>query len=175
MASLISAFDDIYLFLERGGDVLFVLLFVIFVMWGLILERALYLSWSFPRLAQEVRQKWEARSERQSWHAHRIREAELARVEFENQRFVGLIQSLVALCPLFGLLGTVSGMIEVFDVMASMGTGSVRAMASGISKATMPTMAGMVGALTGVFALTVIKRNLDRKRFLLNEQLTFDH
>jgi len=67
------------------------------------------------------------------------------------QQSLGLIKSLVAVCPLLGLLGTVTGMIEVFDVMAVMGTGSARAMASGISKATIPTMAGMVGALTGVF------------------------
>lgn len=175
MSSLMSAYDDIYLFLERGGDVLFLLLIVIFIMWGFILERTLYLWFSFPRLAEQAREKWEARTERQSWNAHRIREAELARIEFDSQRFVGVIQSLVALCPLFGLLGTVSGMIEVFDVMATMGTGSVRAMAAGISKATMPTMAGMVGALTGVFALTAIKRNLGRARFSLNEKLTFDH
>jgi biopolymer transport protein ExbB len=56
------------------------------------------------------------------------------------------------LAPLFGLLGTVTGMIEVFQVMAFSGGGDARAMAGGVSKATLPTMAGMVVALSGVFA-----------------------
>ena len=61
------------------------------------------------------------------------------------------IRVLVALCPLLGLLGTVTGMIEVFDVMAVAGSGNAKAMAGGVSKATIPTMAGMVAALSGVY------------------------
>ncbi len=49
-----------------------------------------------------------------------------------------------------GLLGTVTGMIEVFDVMAIQGTSNVKAMANGVSMATIPTMAGMVIALSGI-------------------------
>ena len=55
------------------------------------------------------------------------------------------------MCPLIGLLGTVTGMITVFETMASQGTGNPRLMAAGISMATIPTMAGMVAALSGVF------------------------
>jgi biopolymer transport protein ExbB len=51
---------------------------------------------------------------------------------------------------MFGLLGTVTGMIEVFDVMALTGSGNTRGMAAGVSKATLPTMAGMVAALSGM-------------------------
>ena len=58
---------------------------------------------------------------------------------------------LVATAPLLGLLGTVTGMIAVFDVMALTGTGNARLMASGISMATIPTMAGMVTALSGLY------------------------
>ncbi len=54
---------------------------------------------------------------------------------------------LVAICPMLGLLGTVTGMISVFDVMATQGSSQPRLMASGISLATLPTMAGMVAAL----------------------------
>ena len=54
-----------------------------------------------------------------------------------------IIQTLIALCPVLGLLGTVTGMIEVFDVVSFFGTGNARALASGITKATLPTMTGM--------------------------------
>jgi len=81
----------------------------------------------------------------------------------------------VALCPLLGLMGTVTGMIEVFDVMAVSGTGNARSMASGVSKATIPTMAGMVGALSGVFLQTMITRTVERKVEYIEEHLTMDH
>ena len=67
------------------------------------------------------------------------------------KRNVGLIKALIAICPLLGLLGTVTGMVSVFDVMTFSGTGNARAMAAGVSKATVPTMAGMVAALSGVY------------------------
>ena len=86
-----------------------------------------------------------------------------------------LIKALVAICPLCGLLGTVTGMMEVFDVMALVGTGSARNMAAGISKATIPTMAGMVGALTGVFFITILDRQAKARSARLSESLTFDH
>ena len=44
-------------------------------------------------------------------------------------------------------MGTVTGMINVFDVMGLVGNSNTRLMASGISLATIPTMAGMVASL----------------------------
>ena len=62
-------------------------------------------------------------------------------------------------------------MIEVFDVMAISGSGNARSMASGVSKATIPTMAGMVGALSGVFASTWLNRKVKTERAHLEEAL----
>ena len=39
----------------------------------------------------------------------------------------------------------------VFDVVAALGTGNARAMAAGIGRATLPTMAGLVVALPGLY------------------------
>ncbi|MFE8071326.1 MotA/TolQ/ExbB proton channel family protein [Marinobacteraceae bacterium S3BR75-40.1] len=172
---LLQAYEQILQFLERGGDVLFVILLVIFFMWLLIIERTLYFTLGHRQTARQVLSEWEARNERQSWFAHQVRQDLVAGAAMELRKSLGLIKSLVAVCPLLGLLGTVTGMIEVFDVMAVMGTGSARAMASGISKATIPTMAGMVGALTGVFAITVLQRSARLKAVRLEDQLTFDH
>jgi biopolymer transport protein ExbB len=81
---------------------------------------------------------------------------------------------MVAICPLLGLMGTVTGMIEVFDVMAISGSGNARSMASGVSKATIPTMAGMVGALSGVFLVTVLNQKVSREVEDLEDNLTTD-
>ena len=74
--------------------------------------------------------------------------------------------------PLLGLLGTVTGMIEVFEVMAISGSGNPRSMAAGVSKATIPTMAGMVVALSGVIASTLLSRFAHRKVEHLRAELT---
>ena len=78
-----------------------------------------------------------------------------------------MIKTLVAVAPLFGLLGTVTGMIVVFDVMAFTGGGDAKAMAGGVSQATVPTMSGMVAALSGVFGLTYVERKAEREKHLL--------
>ena len=57
------------------------------------------------------------------------------------------------LCPLLGLLGTVTGMIEVFNVMAVTGGGDAKSMAGGVERSTIPTMAGMVSALSKAYLL----------------------
>ncbi len=88
---------------------------------------------------------------------------------------VPIVQTLVALCPLLGLMGTVTGMIEVFDAMAISGSSNARLMASGVSKATIPTMAGMVGALSGVFLVTILTRRVETEVERLDEELELEH
>jgi biopolymer transport protein ExbB len=137
-------------FVELGGDVLLVIAGVTFGMWFLILERLWYFRWIHPQQAEEAERAWNAREDHRSWCAHKIRDLLITRVDTKLQRGLLIIKSLVALCPMLGLIGTVTGMIEVFDVMAIAGTGNVRGMAGGVSKATLPTMAGMVAALSGL-------------------------
>ncbi|MEO0879265.1 MAG: MotA/TolQ/ExbB proton channel family protein, partial [Pseudomonadota bacterium] len=74
----------------------------------------------------------------------------------------GLIRVLVAVTPLLGLLGTVTGMTEVFDVMAVTGSSNARLMAGGISKATIPTMAGLVASLSGLIFINAFDSNVKK-------------
>ena len=172
---MFTAIDQVNVFMERGGDVLFALLLVIFLLWLFILERIVFFSFTYhPQLAQAVGE-WESRKERTSWNAHQVRDDLTSQVRMALETNMTTIKMLVGLCPLFGLLGTVTGMIEVFDIMAFLGSGSPKAMASGISKATIPTMAGMVGAITGVFALSLLQRYIQRQKAQLEDKMTFDH
>ena len=59
--------------------------------------------------------------------------------------------------------------------MAVTGGGDAKSMAGGVSKATIPTMAGMVAALSGVFISTYIKGIANRESELLEDHLTTDH
>jgi len=162
-------------FMELGGDILVVIAWVTFLMWILIIERFIYFSTTFKRQIRVVTERWQARPERTSWNAYQIRQSMLSRTTLEAIRFLPIIKSLISLCPLLGLLGTVTGMIEVFDAMAAFGSSDARTMAAGVSKATIPTMAGMVAALSGVFCSTWLNRKAQHELGLLNESLTTDH
>ena len=138
-------------FIERGGDVIWAIAVALLVMWALILERLLYLRTRHREEVARVERTWRERPERRSWYAHQVRRQLVSEVSARLGRNLGTIQTLVALCTLLGLLGTVTGMITVFDTMAATGSSSARLMADGVSKATLPTMAGMVASLSGLF------------------------
>jgi len=138
-------------FLELGGDVLYGIMLTLFLMWTFILERLWYFYRVHPGEKRRIIGIWEARADTTTWYAKRIREQLISETSVALKRNISLIKALIAICPLLGLLGTVTGMVSVFDVMTFSGTGNARAMAAGVSKATVPTMAGMVAALSGVY------------------------
>ena len=175
MVLLIDSINAIRDFLDTGGQVLLVIAVLIFAMWLLILERFMYFFNGYRHYKKDVKNTWKTRSERNSWNAEQIRQAMVSRASMRLNANLPLINVMVALCPLLGLLGTVTGMIEVFDVMAITGTGSARSMASGVSKATIPTMAGMGGALSGGFASTYLQRKAKREVELLQDTMVLDH
>ncbi len=172
---LTDAIEAIREFMGLGGPVLKVIAFTIFLMWSLIVERLLFFRSTMKAMSREIHDQWESRPERRSWHAHQIRELMISRFSLAVNRGISMIQTFVALCPLLGLLGTVTGMITVFQVLAVSGSGNVRAMAGGVSQATVPTMAGMVGALSGVLLVTLLTRRATREVEFLEDSLTMDH
>ncbi len=175
MISISEGIDAIREFLDAGGPVLDYIGILIFVMWILILERIFYIFFVFKGYKKSIISQWERRSERESWNATQIREAMISRARQALNKSLPSIQVFVALCPLLGLLGTVTGMIQVFDVMAISGSGNARSMAAGVSSATIPTMAGMVGALSGVFAYSWLKDTAKKETELLEDKLVQDH
>ena len=162
-------------FMDKGGDVLWLIALLLFVMWTLIFERVWYLKFGWKKDVAEVIAKWEGRAERKSWEAHQIRTMLVSQARMQINRNLPVIKTLVALCPLLGLLGTVTGMIEVFNIMAVTGGGDAKSMAGGVQQATIPTMAGMVAALSGVFANTYVTRIAQREGEFLRDNLTTDH
>lgn len=162
-------------FVLAGGPVLISIAFLTWFMWLLLLERLWFLNFTFPKLVKAAVDEWNQRSEFKSWYAHQIRHALIARLGAQARFSIPIIKTSVALCPMLGLLGTVSGAIEVFDVMAVFGTGNTRSMAAGVSKATIPTMAGMVSALSGLITITLVARKAERETEHLALTLRIEH
>lgn len=175
MILFIDMMNSIREFLDTGGQVLVVIAAVIALMWLLIFERLVFVLFTYKPMKNRIINNWFSRQERNSWSAEQIRNATVSKVSTSLNHNIALIQSLVVLCPLLGLLGTVTGMITVFDVMAISGSGNARSMASGVSRATIPTMAGMVGSLSGVFMVTYFQRFAKRQTELLEDKLLMQH
>ena len=172
---LLDALDAINSFFISGGPILYLIAVLTVIMWVLMLERFLYFFAGYRVDAKNVIAKWDARNERTSWAAHAIRDKLISETRIKIDQHLAIIKTLIALCPLFGLLGTVTGMIEVFTVLSITGGGDAKSMAGGVSRATIPTMAGMVAALSGVFANIYITQKASRERQLIEEHLTMDH
>jgi len=170
-----SAYEAVARFMDMGGNVLWLIAILLFVMWALIFERVWYFTAGWKKDVAQAIGTWEGRSERKSWKAHAIREKLISQSRMQINQYLPVIKTLVALCPLLGLLGTVTGMIEVFNIMAVTGGGDAKSMAGGVSRATIPTMAGMVAALSGVFANTYVTRVAQRESEFLEDNLTTDH
>ncbi|MEX1032166.1 MAG: MotA/TolQ/ExbB proton channel family protein [Cellvibrionaceae bacterium] len=175
MLALQEAIDSILGFLASGGPVLLVIAGLVFFMWTLIFERVWYFHGGVREDVRDALDVWEARAERKSWSARKIREKLVSEVSLKMDQNLPLVSTCVALCPFLGLLGTVYGMIEVFQILSYTGGGDARSMADGVAKATIPTLAGMVAAISGVFGNTYITRKAERENQMLEDRLTMDH
>jgi biopolymer transport protein ExbB len=164
--------DAIRRFLETAGPVLWLIGFTAMLLGAMIIERHWYFAWEFRRHARQQVADWLARADRHSWQALRIRDALISEADARLNSTLPLIKMLVAICPLLGLLGTVTGMMEVFDIIGMLGTGNARAMASGISKATIPTMAGMVVAIPGLYFRLELQRRIKHRLIQFADSLT---
>ena len=170
-----NAYEAVSRFMDMGGNVLWLIAILLFCMWALIFERVWYFYSGWKTDAATAIAAWESRPERKSWNAQQIRMKLISEARDRINTYLPVIKTMVALCPLLGLLGTVTGMIEVFNIMAVTGGGDAKSMAGGVSRATIPTMAGMVAALSGLFANTYIERRAAREASFLEDNLTTDH
>lgn len=164
-------FADLQAFLDRGGPVLLVIMAATFFMWALILERLFYFRFAHKQLASEAIAEWRARPDRKSTMAHWVKDKLVSEVRLKAEQNVQLTKAMVALAPLLGLLGTVTGMVAVFDVMAITNGADAKAMSAGVSRATIPTMAGMVASLSGILFTSGMDRRVSRSVQEVEDQM----
>ena len=168
---LLEAWVSIRSFFELGGPVLYGILAVTMLMWTLIVERLWYFFGVLPGEIRKARGLWESGRRDGSWFATNLRRLILSEVGLSARRNLGLIQTLMQILPLLGLLGTVWGMVQVFEIMTVFGTGNARLMAGGVSQATIPTMSGLVAALSGLYLSAWLKQRAKVKMEELEDAL----
>jgi len=180
-------------YFQGGGAVMYPLLLVSLLMWTLIAERIytfFRLEFRDLDLAELVRRQRQGEPTAAGLGLRRriiyFLQANLSSDRNLNRRLldecrfklqVGIdrhiagIGVLAAVSPLLGLLGTVTGMITTFDVIALFGTGNARALAGGISEALITTQSGLLVAIPGIFAAALLALKARRLRQRLQESI----
>ena len=136
---------------DRGGPVLYILFIVTLFIWFIIFSKYLSTSYNNKNWIKNNFDTFSSGVNINRSNIHLFEESFLIHIKRVSTQKLKMLDGLIGLCPMLGLLGTVYGMIEVFEVLAVLGTGNPRAMSTGVAKATIPTMAGMTIALSGLF------------------------
>lgn len=147
-----QAIDVVLLFLERGGSVLWLLFVTSILFWTLFFEKVLYL-FHFRRRVKILQKRCRKLPHKEHWTTRQKCVALLSEIKSRLFKNIATLRGIIALFPLIGLLGTITGMLSVFDSINLFGA-NAKAMASGISMATLPTMAGMLLALLALLFFT---------------------
>lgn len=123
--------------MDLGGPVMWPLLAVSLLLWTLVLERYWFFLRTLPRFLE--RRVPLVRSP-----------AAVIEMKIALRRHLRLIKTLSGILPMLGLLGTVTGIIETFDLIRVFGSAETRIVARGVSQALITTLAGLVMGLFGV-------------------------
>lgn len=159
--------------IEGGGPFVLWIFLTCLVLWTLVIERSLYFSRVLPRESAEMLKRWRARTDHKSWCARQIRQAMISRLQVGMTTNLQLMKVLVPLSPLLGLIGTVSGMLEVFDSMALRGSADARTMASGVSHAMICTLTGLAVSISGLYPVHYFDSRARRQTELLADAFEF--
>ena len=95
-------------FMESGGPVLWWIAILVTFMWALIFERVYYFLYGHDEVTSDIQNKFSKMKFKSRWHENQIKARFVSEGRTAINRNVQLIQICIALCPLFGLMGTVT-------------------------------------------------------------------
>lgn len=156
-----------------GGPMMWALLVVCLFLWFLMIERFWFLHFNYPAVREQLLRDWQARTDRNSWRAKAIRRETVCEVQLQLTAWLSTIRALIAICPLLGLMGTVTGMIGVFEIITLTG-GESQAIAGGVYRATVPTMSGLVISLSAQYFSARLRHRASQEQQVFADALTHD-
>lgn len=170
---LLTPYEAVAEMVGLGGPFVLSIFLCCLLLWALVIERWLYFSRVLPHESAELLAHWRARDEHKSWCARQIRQAMISKLRVGMTANYKLMKVLVPLAPLLGLIGTVSGMLGVFDSMALRGSADARTMASGVSEAMICTLTGLAVSISGMYPVYYFESRARRQTELLADSFEF--
>jgi biopolymer transport protein ExbB len=158
---------------QAGGPVVVWIMLACLLMWAMIIERYWYFRRILPKQAEEMLSRWQSRQDHQSWTARQIRTSMISQLNEAMTASLPLMRVMVPLAPLLGLIGTVTGMLEVFDSMALRGSADARTMANGVSQAMVCTLMGLAVSITGLYPVYYFSSRARVETELLSDKFTY--
>jgi biopolymer transport protein ExbB len=157
----------------EGGPFVWLIFLNGALLWMLAAERYWFYGYRLIPMVNELHAKWVARKDHNSWAARQIRRGMISQLNAAMTAGLPILNMLVPLAPLLGLIGTVSGMLEVFDSMSLRGSADARTMASGVSHAMVCTMTGLAVSITGLYPQYDFRNRAKRYTELFQDRFTF--
>lgn len=173
LKTVAGSFATVRELIDGGGPFVLAIFVCCLVMWTLVLERTWFFWRVLPRQIEETVATWAARADHHTWCARQVRAAMISRLNASMTANAPLLAVLVPLSPLLGLIGTVGGMLEVFDSMALKGSADARAMASGVSHAMICTMTGLAVSISGLYPVYYFRSRTRRETELVADKLVY--
>lgn len=160
-------FYELIEFFQKGGFVLCVIFCISILLCYFSLQRYIFIKFEFKKEEKYILENLKKQNLNYEFHEF-IKEYFISRAKFKLRKNLNIIKTLIIISPLLGLLGTVIGMINIFDSLFYNGSNDIKFIADGISMATIPTMAGMIVALFGIVFKTILENLIKKKidRFL---------
>lgn len=159
--------------IAEGGWIVYTLMLSCLLMWATIADRWWYFRRVLPAEAEAALAQWNARKDHDSWYARAIRQMMISRLNANMTANMQILRVLVPMCPLLGLVGTVVGMLEVFNSMSALGNADARSMASGVSHAMIATLTGLGVSITGLYPLYYFDSRARRETELLADHFEY--
>jgi biopolymer transport protein ExbB len=170
---IFAPFRALHSMRELGGPIVDWIFATCVVMWCIVIERYWYFNRILPRETAQSLAQWRERGEHTSWKARQIRKALISRLNAGMTANVQVLRVLIPMSPLLGLLGTVSGMLNVFDSMAARGSADARSMANGVSEAMICTLTGLAVSISGLYPVFYFKRKVRAETEHLADKFTY--
>ena len=170
---LIAPYRIVADMIELGGMWVIWIFISGLLLWTLTIERYWFFSRILPRQAEAMLAAWRARADHTSWRARAIRQMMISKLNAGMSANQILMKTLVPLAPLLGLVGTVSGMLKVFESMALLGSADARTMANGVSEAMICTLTGLAVSITGLYPVYYFNHRTRRETELLADHFEF--
>jgi biopolymer transport protein ExbB len=171
--TLLAPFHALHSMRDLGGPIVDWIFATCVIMWCIAIERFWYFNRILPRDTASAVSVWRERVEHTSWKSRQIRKALISRLNAGMSSNVQVLRVLVPMAPLLGLVGTVSGMLNVFDSMAARGSADARSMANGVSEAMICTLTGLAVSISGLYPVFYFKRKVRLETERLADKFTY--
>ncbi len=144
------AYSPFYELQVIRAEVLIVLIISALIMWVLIIERYLYFIFVNKHTQARYLQKWQTTGSRVVGERWLLKSYYLSEYRSQSERGIGWIRLFTRISLLLGLLGTVLGLISVFEMQLLAASNLNLEISGNIALAIIPTTTGLLVSLSGL-------------------------